>query len=249
MVRLRYVAHARIEDVQRIARLKTNAKKCLITLQKANLGDQKALVKVLETAYGQRGRLRHEYLGLITSELVPPAPELIPGKSRSRPPVVGESLRALWTLQFDKKKIEVDLPLGPGSTFGKPLDKRREINLRWRHYTALLNRTRPPVPAQDLEIITGLATGSAPVTIPKLPTWRQDTKREMCSRTDADVHNISVRMIHRLYSSLLNRIPVLYQSKDGSWRANFGTSGAEGRLTKMFQRQSVIPKEDFDHVD
>lgn len=209
-----------------------NAKKWLITLQKANLGDLKALAKVIESAYGQRGSRRHELLQPIIDQLSPPKAELIPGYRRSRPPATSEKLAALWTLQFPHNKIRVVLPLGPGGLLGKPLDKRRQANISWRHHTALLAKTMPPIPTQDLMVLRGIVNESQALYLKRLPKWRRHTQKEMTERAERKTtspHMLSARLMRRLYRPILARSPILYQDISGEWKARYGVENKPAR--------------------
>lgn len=246
----RYENNRGCSDVEKLLKHRVDAKKCLITLQKANLGDIKALQKVVDTAYGRRGRLRHIYLDKFTAEIVLPAQELIPGKSRSRPPVAGQKLQALWRLQFDQSQIEISLPPGPAKEFGKPLDKRREANLRWAHHTALLNKTFPPIPREDLAAVHAIASASSLLSVAKIEPWRRITIAEMehrRSQKSTDPRTLTARTIRKLYHKVLCRSPILFQDLNGKWKAEYaqGVSRFEPSGNCM-QTQDLA---DFDHIE
>ncbi|ORY83881.1 hypothetical protein BCR37DRAFT_392326 [Protomyces lactucae-debilis] len=85
-------------------------------LDKAAVGDMKALETVLQRAYGQRGRLRRVYLSVLTDACLPsPLPELIPGYPRTKPPFLSDQLRALLALQFSRS-LEPKLPQPAGAS-------------------------------------------------------------------------------------------------------------------------------------
>lgn len=210
------------------------ARKCLVLLQKANLGDLDALRKVAEITYGQRGRLRHTYLDRITNQLCEPGVESIPGRRRSRPPTVPDKLAALWTLQFGNNKKTVSLPVSAGGPQGKPLDKRREANLIWRHHTSLLKRTMPPIPLEQYQALVAVASGSATLNPSSVPKWRRKTREEMIGTATlktTEVHSLNkrCRTLQRLYGRILARSPVLYQTVSGHWKARYAQAASSAR--------------------
>lgn len=201
-----------------------NAKKWLIILQKANVGDLNALSKVVEIAYGQRGSLRHRYLDRLANQVTVPKAELIPGYSRSRPPSTSEKLAALWSLQFPSTKTTLVLPKSAGGQHGKPLDRRREANLRWRHHTDLLAKTMPPIPPQHLDSLRRVVNGTAQLRLHGVPDWRRSTLAEMKERAEnksTTPHTINQRLLRRLFLPVLAKSPVLYQKPSGHWAAHY----------------------------
>ena len=222
LVRSRFEKLASTQQWELSTKARRDARKCLVTLQKAHAGDLKSLTKVIQSAYGQRGKMRHFYMTQVNSEHNKSAPELIPGKSRSRPPVVGTKLAALWKLQFEVKRTIISLPLGPGGDFGKPLDKRREANLRWWHHTDLLERTIPPLPAQQAQILQDLALGRKAFTTTGVPAWRRETHmaiEQMAKRACTDTHIVRPRLLRRIYQNVLHKSPVLYKTDEKTWHA------------------------------
>lgn len=224
-----------------------NALSCLRTLRKANLGDPAALNRVIETAYGQRGRLKHRYLAPFlhkedeTSDDGSPSPaELLPGNRRTRPPIVTPQLRALFKLQIKgESRIEPILPI---PKVDKPLDPRREANFRWAHYVDLVRKTMPPLPQGDFLALQRMASGRFTESLSSLvdddvprgdakverkhgiPSWRAGLSMEMQEQARArtcDPHQLTPRYVSRLYQRILSKSPILTQQTNGAWHAMY----------------------------
>lgn len=203
------------------------AQSYLKLLMKANLGDPTALEKVIALAYGQRGRLRHEYLAPFmckSSAQEHTVPELLPGHRRTRPPQITPRMYALLQLQIARaSKISPQIPV---TRSGKPLDPRREANHRWSHYTKLLKKVLPPLPHEGLTQLRKLAlphsvSGSV---VNSIPPWRVHTRSQMqvlASVPTTDPHVLSPRYIRRIYQRALGKSPILAQSDNGEWVAKY----------------------------
>ncbi|PPQ62996.1 hypothetical protein CVT24_006102 [Panaeolus cyanescens] len=135
----------------------------------ANQGNHKAFQRVLDVAYGRKGKLRRELLEecnaqpfLATSSTEKP-PKMITFLERSRPPVYPPALRALLTNEVSRKTKPLkhsymDKPptLPPKAdpkslealTFGR-LSRRREVNIRWRYFTSEISKIYPPIEVED----------------------------------------------------------------------------------------------------
>ncbi|KAF9056548.1 hypothetical protein BJ165DRAFT_1522450 [Panaeolus papilionaceus] len=126
----------------------------------ANQGNRKAFHRVLDIAYGRKGKLRHELLEpFLPAQDEAKQPKLIPFLERSRPPTYTPALKALLSSEFARKSKALkpsymDKPptlpekADPNSlearTFGR-LSKRREVNIRWRYFTNEIRKIFPPV--------------------------------------------------------------------------------------------------------
>ncbi|TCD59884.1 hypothetical protein EIP91_011259 [Steccherinum ochraceum] len=130
-------------------------------IQAANNGKSQALDSILDLAYGRKGKLRWELLQpMIPSRSSQPIPErIIPAVEKSRPPVYSPELTALLTSTHSRmikpltaKQLHTP-PLfpkrgDPNSQEARdlgPLSKRREVNLRWRHFAASHKKVLPPL--------------------------------------------------------------------------------------------------------
>ncbi|KAH8099380.1 hypothetical protein BXZ70DRAFT_943434 [Cristinia sonorae] len=132
-------------------------------LEAANSGRAKAMDYILEFAYGRRGKLRWELSEPFLSSLsTPPIPErIIPAVEKSRPPVYSPELTALLT--SSPSRMRRAKPLSPNHVntppnlparanpdsedarlYG-PFSKRREVNIRWRHFASNHKKILPPL--------------------------------------------------------------------------------------------------------
>ncbi|KAG2222586.1 hypothetical protein INT45_008705 [Circinella minor] len=120
------------------------AKKFLYRIERANQGHTKSCLKLLQAAYGQRGKTRHRLLQPYTiapADHEDPKP-LIPHVPRTAPPPKLCGPLTSLVVSVLKKKVEPQLP----SPEYKPLHPTREANLLWRWRTNLLDRVLPPLP-------------------------------------------------------------------------------------------------------
>ncbi|KDQ63372.1 hypothetical protein JAAARDRAFT_53595 [Jaapia argillacea MUCL 33604] len=136
------------------------AQQTLRKLEAANVGDKKAFEKVLELAYGRKGKLKWELMQpLLSDPNAPLPPRIIPQVERSRPPVYSPELTALLTSQPSRttkplipKQLanppELPARADPNSREAQllgPFSKRREVNIRWRFFTTQSKRVLPPL--------------------------------------------------------------------------------------------------------
>ena len=149
-----------------------------------------------------------------------PPPRIIPSAPKSRPPVYSPELRALLTsglsrmtkpLRSDALEHPPTLPARADSTSEEvkllgPFSKRREVNIRWRYFTAECKKVLPPLHQQTFEDIERL--------VGPLQKNANRTKRELRhhgalqpSQTHSVYHRS--RWLRRRYQQLLGRIPVL----------------------------------------
>ncbi|KAI7875677.1 hypothetical protein K492DRAFT_182412 [Lichtheimia hyalospora FSU 10163] len=129
------------------------APKQLHRLERVNRGDLKSGLKILEFAYGIRGKTRHRLLHPYVHTHLPaelPVPEsLVPNVPHTAPPPpLCPPLAAIIRLSLGKN-LEPELP----KPEFKPLHPGRQANLLWRWRSDLLARVQLPLP---LEIIREL---------------------------------------------------------------------------------------------
>ncbi|KAF5313007.1 hypothetical protein D9619_002892 [Psilocybe cf. subviscida] len=144
-------------------KLKTVARE-LRRLKAANSKDTKAFERILSLAYGRVGKLRWELLNpILTDPSSPPPAPLVPSDPNTTPPTFSPELSKLlmtpsprmkraWSPQeFTVPRLMPNRfdPTHPDAVIlGRPFNKRREHNLRWRWYTSELRRVQPPVALQ-----------------------------------------------------------------------------------------------------
>ncbi|KAI9032890.1 hypothetical protein CLU79DRAFT_802092 [Phycomyces nitens] len=145
-------------DQPRIQNKLAEARKRLHRIERANQGDHKSALKVLEAAYGRTGKTRHKLLHpyvyanfpedmVVPKPLVPHVPHTAP------PPPLSQPLCTL--VKRTGRKLEPELP----KPLYKPLHRGREANLLWRWRSNLLDRIQLPLPFEigcELETKSGL---------------------------------------------------------------------------------------------
>ncbi|KAF3904905.1 hypothetical protein ABW20_dc0107989 [Dactylellina cionopaga] len=219
-IRDRFKECQKIKDEQRRTKLLKDGRKFLSTLTRANNGDKWRVVRVLQLAYGQKGKLKHELLKPLLKE-AQPEPPLIPGKRRSAPPATPPKLLALFKAQVGKT-IKVPEPTIPQETAtGKPFPLIRIPNVQWNHRSMVLNRITPPLAPVDFERMELLVMGFKKT----IPTKRKFITRETRvgpKRQRPNVYN--GRMQRRILRFLLEQFPMLEykESPRGSkWVAKY----------------------------
>ncbi|KAI9268081.1 hypothetical protein BDA99DRAFT_435620 [Phascolomyces articulosus] len=131
-------------DEARIKKKLREARKFLHRIERANQGQTKSCLKLLQAAYGQRGKTRHRLLEpytILPADYEHPKP-LIPHIPRTAPPprLCGPLNRLIVSVLH--KKVDPMLP----SPEYKPLHPTRKANLLWRWRTNLLDRILLPLP-------------------------------------------------------------------------------------------------------
>lgn len=155
------------EDISRVKFKIKEARRQLHRIKRANEGDKKSALRVLEEAYGRVGKVRHGLLNPILYDYQPtdmthPSP-LVPHVPRTAPPPPMCPPLCALILQDLNKKLEPELPV---PAF-KPLHRGREANLLWRHRTLLLDMVSVPLPYEivcELEMKAG-ATPDHPLYV------------------------------------------------------------------------------------
>ncbi|GAA99030.1 uncharacterized protein L969DRAFT_100867 [Mixia osmundae IAM 14324] len=141
-------------------RLPRKARDILNSFQWANDGHVHAYQRILRTAYGRRGPLRH----LLLQPYVLPSrrdklERLIPGNPRSALPSYSPELRRLMksNLTIDKQVSNAHFampptmpatvdPNSPEAQIVGPLSLRRQANIHWRFWANKVGRLNPPLP-------------------------------------------------------------------------------------------------------
>lgn len=162
------------QDVERVKSKIKETRKYLHRLEKANRGNQKSALKVLEEVYGRKGKTRHGLLYPYLHAHQPanktindPEPFVAHVPRTAPPPALCPPLCTLIT-QHLGKKLEPELPVPPY----KPLHPGRKANLLWKHRSMLLERVSVPLPFEivcELEYKAG-APMTHPLTCSKLVT-------------------------------------------------------------------------------
>ncbi|KAG9004669.1 hypothetical protein FRB93_010159 [Tulasnella sp. JGI-2019a] len=138
-------------------------------LRAANSGDKIAIARVLDHAFGRRGKLRHQLTSRLISHpsAITPA-RTIPNNPRSSPPSYSAPLSALLTSQHGRvtgkalpkdaliKPSNLPARADPSSDEARLLGKfslRREVNIRWRFFTEEVKRqVQPPLVVRTTKI-------------------------------------------------------------------------------------------------
>ncbi|CAO3645681.1 unnamed protein product [Cunninghamella blakesleeana] len=133
-------------DESRIKSKITDARKKLHQIERANRGDRKSTMRILQSAYGRAGKIKHKLMHNYLYENIPadierPKP-LIPHIPHTAPPLpLCCPLRTLVTKDLKKSLT----PILPTSPF-KPLHRGRQANLLWRWRSTLIKQLSIPLP-------------------------------------------------------------------------------------------------------
>ncbi|KAF8807755.1 hypothetical protein BYT27DRAFT_7189850 [Phlegmacium glaucopus] len=127
---------------------------------RANMGKTKAFDRVLDLAYGRKGKIRWELMQPLLSDPSAPLPQpIIPTNKKSRPPVYSPALKALLTSAYSRttKPLKIGNLVNPpvlparadpssadARIFG-PLSKRREVNIRRCYFASEWKKVFPPI--------------------------------------------------------------------------------------------------------
>ncbi|CAO3594010.1 unnamed protein product [Absidia cylindrospora] len=149
------------QDEARIKNKLLEARKRLHRLEKANQGNVKSALKVLEAAYGRSGKTRHKLLHCYLYENIPadmktPLPLIPHIPHTAPPPPLCYPLQTIVTKQMNKR-LDPELPV----PLYKPLHRGRQANLLWRWRSMLIQQLEVPVPFEivcELELRAGATT-------------------------------------------------------------------------------------------
>ncbi|GLA33988.1 hypothetical protein AnigIFM63309_004012 [Aspergillus niger] len=184
--RFRRYTQKKETDQHRLLLLRKSATHQLSLLKRANEGYTKPLEKVLQQAYGRRGRRRQELI----QALVTPADAVdaltaadaqtvaqeAPGMFEDgwRPPsVMVDLLKAqnrnsmITTLNAGYYTKQVEPVIPAENIWGKPLAPSRRRNIRRKWYNQTLQNLFPPLPDSELKVLEGLMSGTIPWAPPK----------------------------------------------------------------------------------
>ncbi|KAF7799322.1 hypothetical protein EIP86_010554 [Pleurotus ostreatoroseus] len=150
---------------ERLRRTKfKRVRKELRKIEAANARDSGAYRHILDVAYGRKGKLRHEIMEPLLTDPNAPLPDrIIPAMEKSRPPVFSPELTALLTSNHSRESPlspsalkkpplmpERADPTSEDARLLGPLSKRREVNIRWRYFTAQSKKCFPPLQVEVL---------------------------------------------------------------------------------------------------
>ncbi|KAI9323308.1 hypothetical protein BX666DRAFT_1885644 [Dichotomocladium elegans] len=167
-----------LSDETRLKNKLHEARKALHRIERANQGNVRSAFKLLEHAYGRRGKARHRLLhpyvhAHIPADLPMPAPFVPHVPHTAPPPPLCQPLKVIIT-QVLRKNLEPTLP----QPRFKPLHPGRKANLLWRWRSDLLDRVPIPLPFEigcELEHYAGAASADHPLCAAHLqrggPRW------------------------------------------------------------------------------
>ncbi|PYI09897.1 hypothetical protein BO78DRAFT_307340 [Aspergillus sclerotiicarbonarius CBS 121057] len=159
-------------DLLRQNMLRKTAIQQLSLLSRANEGYSKPLEKVLQLAYGRRGKRRHELI----QAFLAPAGEKHMAKFEDgwEPPSLmvhllkAQNHNAMITLLNAGLYVKETEPNVPSENiWGRPLSKARRTNIRKEWYVRSQGNMFPPLLDAELEVLEGLMSGAIPWTPPK----------------------------------------------------------------------------------
>ncbi|KAG8864082.1 hypothetical protein FRB96_006955 [Tulasnella sp. 330] len=133
----------------------------------ANEGDKTAISRVLDQAFGRRGRLRRQLTSHLTSNSPEKSISHVPNNPRLSPPLYSASVSTLLTSQLGRvagkalSKAALNHPpnlparANPSSDDARLMGRfslRREANIRWRFFTDEVHKQlQPPLVVRDAE--------------------------------------------------------------------------------------------------
>jgi len=151
------------KDPQLRSRRMASVLKSVKLVGKANTGETKAFDRVLDLAYGRKGKLRWELMRPLLSDPYAPLPQpIIPANKKSRPPVYSPALKALLTSAYSRTTKPLKItnlvnpsilparaePSSPDACIFGPFSKRREANIRRRYFASEWKKVFPPIEVQ-----------------------------------------------------------------------------------------------------
>ncbi|MCJ1344740.1 hypothetical protein MMC31_002943 [Peltigera leucophlebia] len=159
------------------------ALKGLRFLERANDGHPVHLGKILAMTYGRVGKRRRQLVAQLTLDNPPIESTTI----HDQGPILGSQLKALLTAQMNNsdKSLKGDkLSLKPRipetNTWGRPMPLNRVRNLKSEWYAEILDIIMPPLPEDEWNRLSGLASG--------LISWDGPVpRRKKVSKTGEDI--------------------------------------------------------------
>ncbi|KAI9289018.1 hypothetical protein BC943DRAFT_126747 [Umbelopsis sp. AD052] len=170
-IRHRFRECQRLNDLDRIKTKIIEGRKYLHSIERANINDQKCVMRILRAAYGRTGKVRH----YILMPYIEPNPDpsvrtpepFYPHIPHTAPPApMCPPLQILIT-QLQNKKLEPELP----EPRYKPLHLGRKANLLWAWRSKLLAKAQVPLPLEILNELESNAT-LPDLTIDGGPRWQ-----------------------------------------------------------------------------
>ncbi|KAF8640964.1 hypothetical protein AX17_000610 [Amanita inopinata Kibby_2008] len=237
-------------------------RKDICKIEAANNGGVRAYAHVLDLAYGRKGKFKYELMEAFLTDSAAP-PRIIPSVVKSRPPSYSPQLRALLTSPLSR----TTKPLKPGALDNPPplpgrarpdsdevkllgsFSKRREVNIRWRFFTAQWEKILPPlqtIPDRQMEwgrreksraglsrvasqglashnssIFKGLEDFVGPVRKPPNRTCKESRGKVVpCLLPPQLPRYHRSRWLRRRYQQLLGRLPILTYSQESRLYGN-----------------------------
>lgn len=215
-------------------------------LANANRGSPAHLKKVLEMAYGRRGRRKHELLREILPEkLIPGDNHILQGlaaaiESNRASPIVKEpelsekmlvlikSQKAQKDQTFTKPNLKSTKPEIPETNiWGRPFPKSRAKNFMKSWYAETLDRLQPPLPQEDWLRLRDLVTGKERWEGPRKRRARAPREGEIPkkakSKSSREWHNITERYMRRAWKGIFQQCPFLeWKSTHSKWIVTWG---------------------------
>ncbi|GFG24794.1 hypothetical protein IFM61606_04714 [Aspergillus udagawae] len=170
------------DDIRRQHLLRKTATQKLSLLKRANEGYSRPLEKVLRLSYGRNGKKRRDLLGVFIVPEVPPDALAVEGILKGpsmfeddwKPPTIvldllKSQLRNGVISQLTDRSVVKTLepPIPKENSWGKPVAKSRQRNIRKKWYYAVLDSLLPPLPDAELDTLRDLISGRIPWTPPK----------------------------------------------------------------------------------
>ncbi|KAG8973407.1 hypothetical protein FRC05_008798 [Tulasnella sp. 425] len=226
-------------------------------LQATNRGEGLAILRAIEMAFGRRGKLRRQLMLPLTSPS-PDAPLIIPQNPKSRLPTYSPTLSTLVTSPHGRSSgkaiTEPDtinppiLPAraNPGSEDARllgPFSKRREVNLRRRHWKEQVAAARVPLQSLaeceengnkrikwDPEKLFSMLERAA--TVP--PKFSSPTFCPSVSISPSPIQNPPptkfprpARFLRRRFAEVLAKTPIIKTSGDGRMSVTISPKGID----------------------
>lgn len=239
-----------------------DARKGWKILVRANHGSPTHLKRVLEMAYGRRGKQKFKLM----RDIVPPelsqdsnALEELSliieerhNKLEDKKPRLSEKLSTLIRSQtnqkdslFPKNNIKSTEPSIPEQNIWlRPFPKNRGKNIRKKWYAETMGRLMPPLPEADWNRLKDLSLGRLSWEGPHPPRKRAKGKYmtdSYGSDWDTDSHELTPRFMRHMWEGVFIQCPMMWWNTDRQrWSVSWGRAQTE---------TSVSLGADFDCVD
>lgn len=105
------------------------------------------------------------------------------------------------------------------NAWGRPISKRREVNMLWEHHSRLLDRILPPLESAELGRLEQLARG---LETPKPP--RRKVLTELPMPKGANPHNLTPRFKRRMWKRILvNSSTLTFNGDSKKWQTTYSS--------------------------